>query len=50
MIRSTSESRSSSAVRSSNDPASLIVAELTTLDTAWRNASRNSGWSSAMTR
>src|SRR5690606_42143231 len=27
-IRSTSESRSSSPVRSSNDPASLIVAEL----------------------
>ena len=49
-IRSTSESRSSSAVRSSNDPASLIFADATTLATACRNASRNSGWSSAMTR
>ena len=32
-IRSTSESRSSSAVRSSNDPASLTTADATTLNT-----------------
>src|SRR5262249_27356407 len=46
----TSESCSSSAVRSSNDPASSIFADATTLATACRKASRNSGWSSAITR
>ena len=50
-IRSTSESRSSSAVRSSNDPASLTTADSHgRWATACRNASRNNGWSSAMTR
>src|SRR6266404_3172872 len=48
--RSTSESCSKSAVKSSNDPASSIFADGTTLATACRKASRNSGWSSAMTR
>src|SRR6266481_7241987 len=49
-IKSTSESCSKSAVRSSNDPASSILACDTTLATACRSASRNRGWSSAMTR
>src|SRR4029077_16894092 len=48
--RSTSESCSSKAVSSSKDPASSILAEVTTLATACRKASRNSGWSSAITR
>src|SRR5438477_2159604 len=49
-IRSTSESCSSNVVNSSNDPASSTLADVTTLATACRNASRNSGWSSAITR
>src|ERR1700733_7458867 len=49
-IRSTSESSSKSAVSSSNDPASSIFAVATTVATACRSASRNSGWSSAITR